>query len=418
MTSIAARELWLALLVGLLVLMGCVVQASIGSIDGIPHHRIFLQWIAVSAMAAVVVRLIPYGFVLRHAPLIYLGGLLLLILVQLVGEVRFNARRWIVIGGVSVQPSELMKFAFVIFWARVLRHERAAKGLRALVLPGLALALPVALIFRQPDLGTALLFVPTALAMLLAAGMPRGQMVKLCLVGVLMSALGYGLLEPYQKERILSTFQRERLTAAEKAREGYQLEQSIRSIAMGGVFGQGFAEGVQNRMKMLPFRHNDFIYAVVAEEFGFVGASFLIGVVLLLTVTILRVGFQVRDESGRLLCVGLGVLYASQSFVHIAVNLGIAPTTGMPLPFVSAGGTSLLTNVCALALVSSVARRPRRVVGGGSLREQLMRLEALLGRRKPRDEATARVAGVGADGRFRGPGVRTSDRVAPRPDHF
>ncbi|HGY91612.1 MAG TPA: FtsW/RodA/SpoVE family cell cycle protein [Planctomycetes bacterium] len=393
MKRVSPHEVFLLVVLLILLGMGTVMQVSIGDAQGLDRGSVFLRWAALALGVGFVVRVIPYKFIVRNGAIIYLGVLGLLALVPIVGHVVFNARRWIVIGGVSFQPSEPMKIAFVIFMARLLRHERSVKRLRSLVAPGIALALPLSLILSQPDLGTSLLFIPTALAMLFVAGIGRREILVILLGGLLLGGVGYSALRPYQKERIVSTFLRERLTRAERAREGYQLEQSLRSVAVGGVFGQGLGEGIQNRLNRLPSRHNDFVFAVIAEELGLVGAAFLMGAFLLLLLTILRIAQRTRDPQGRLLCTGLGTLFGFQAFVHIGVNLGIVPTTGMTLPFVSAGGTSLCVSVAGLALAASVARHPSRVLSGSILREQLGRLRLVLGSRSGRSSHPPRLQG-------------------------
>jgi cell division protein FtsW (lipid II flippase) len=164
------------------------------------------------------------------------------------------------------------------------------------------------------------------------------------------------------------------MTPIERRREGYQLEQSLRAVANGGLTGRGYMQGEQNRLNRLPHRHNDFIFAVVAEEFGLVGSVALLLCLAGLLLGIFSVGHRTRDPGGQLIAAGVGVTLGVQTLLHVAVNVGLAPTTGMTLPFVSYGGTALLSAVSMVAVVASVKRKPRLVMDGDSLREQSARL--------------------------------------------
>lgn len=388
-------QVLLALCVAALVGLGVVIQGSIDSVNGLSDPGSHLKWLAVSCVVGAVVWFIPYTFFVRRAWLAYGACLLLLLLVPLIGVTRNASTRWIVIAGFSLQPSELMKFAAILAMAKMFRFRRDFSRPSTLIAPALLLAAPVVLIFGQPDLGTSLLFVPIGAGMLFVAGAERRHLLAAVAGGVLVGVVGYTLLlEPYQRERILSTVMRDRLTDAQRADEGHQLEQAIRSIAIGGVLGQGVGEGVQNRLDRLPYRHNDFIFAVIAEELGLVGALFLFAVLLTLLWVIFRVAIATRDPAGRLLCVGIGVLLGSQALVHIGVNVGVVPTTGMTLPFVSAGGTALLTFVAGIALVANVARRRVDVLSGDTMKEQILRLERI--RRRPRRGGGAPLRSGGA----------------------
>ncbi|MEE9394696.1 MAG: FtsW/RodA/SpoVE family cell cycle protein [Planctomycetota bacterium] len=358
----------------LLIVFGLLIQSSIGDSMGIHFAQIQTRWFLIALAAGTLVSLVPYRFWIRRAWLGYGGALFLLMLVPIFGVVRNNSKRWLELG-ISIQPSELMKIAFIVALARLLRFRGRDARPRDLLMPGIAFVVPTMLIFSQPDLGTALLFAPVALAMLFCSGLPLRQM------GAILGSAGcFGLvgylffLKPYQQARILSTFFRSRLPDADRLMEGYQLEQSLHSIGIGGFLGQGLGEGLQNQLNALPYRQNDFIFAVVAEETGLIGCLVLFGLILLLLQLIFRAAVLNRDPAARLVCVGVGTLIASQSFVHVGVNLGIVPTTGMTLPLVSVGGTSLLTTVLGIALVLNIAGRPAIVFSNESVREQRERL--------------------------------------------
>lgn len=359
-----------------LFLFGLLIQTSISDAMDVDWVGRQVGWAVIAVAAGAVVACVPTDWWLRRAWVGYLATLGLLALVPVIGVTRNNSKRWLELG-VSIQPSELMKIAFIIAMARLLRWRRRDARAASLLLPGLLFAVPALLIFAQPDLGSALLFVPVALAMLFLSGLPGRQMATILAGGVASGAIGYAFfLQPYQRSRVLSTFQRDSLPLSERMLEGYQLEQSLRSIGIGGLDGQGLGAGLQNQMNALPYRHNDFVFAVVAEETGFIGAALLLALLVGLTWFVLRAALGTRDPGARLICVGVGTLLATQGLIHVGVNLGVVPTTGMTLPFVSAGGSSLVTYALALGLVVAVAGRRPIVFFGELAREQMQRLPA------------------------------------------
>ena len=345
----------------LLLLVGLVLVRSATADARLPLLGRQVQWIVVALVFAVPLVLIPYTRMLRHAPLFYAGIIGLLVLVKVAAPVINGSQRWLVFGGFQIQPSEPAKLLTVLLLARMLRFGRTLDRFRDLFRPLAVALLPMALVLMQPDLGTALLFLPVGVAILVVSGAPMRSLVLLALLGLIVggAAFQYGL-RSYQRERILSTFQHEQLTRAQLAASGFQLEQSLIAIGNGGIVGRGHREGPRTQAQRLPEAHSDFIFAVLAEEHGLVGAAGLMGLTALLVGFIFQVGARTRDPAGRLICVGVGTLIGAQALVHAMVTLGLAPTTGMPYPFVSAGGSSLVTCVAAVALVLNVSvNRPR-----------------------------------------------------------
>jgi len=340
----------------LLMLIGVMLVRAASTDAALPFHHSQIKWLVISLVVSVPCILIPYTRILSWAATIYCLGLILLLLVPLVGPTVNGARRWLTFGGISVQPSEFMKLVTVLFLARMLRFGRPLRSLRAQAKPLLVIILPMLLTLVQPDLGTSMLFVPVALAVLLVSGVSLRSLGLLCLVGAVCVGLAYGfVLKPYQKERIRNTFAHSKLTRTQAVGGGYQLNQSLMTIGNGGLLGHGHMEGPRTQSGRLPYRHNDFIFAVLGEEHGFAGASFVLLLVLFLTASVFRVARRSRDPAGRLLCVGVGTLFCVQSLIHAGVTLGLVPTTGMPFPFLSHGGSSLLTYAVGLALVLNVS---------------------------------------------------------------
>jgi rod shape determining protein RodA len=214
------------------------------------------------------------------------------------------------------------------------------------------------LVFLQPDLGTALSFLAILLGMLWAAGVPRGQLAGLVAAGLVASPLAWPLLKPYQRTRLLAFLD----PGADPLGAGYNLIQSKIAIGSGGVWGKGLFAGTQNTLQFLPMQHTDFVFAVIGEELGFVGA---VGVLLLFCLwlwRVLQVASSARDSFGSYLCVGVACMVAFHVLVNVGMTVGLAPATGIPLPFVSYGGTALVAQLAGVGLVLSVAARRSKIL--------------------------------------------------------
>ena len=321
----------------------------------------------------------------RWAFVVYWGMIILLILVLLLGTVRSGARRWFDLGFFSLQPSEFAKFAFILaqahFLSRPIEEVRTPEIFWKAI--GLML-LPFILILKEPDLGSALVLLPTGLLMLFVAGTPRkyllrlfailGILAALFLVDVLFAPPGWWQikLENYQRQRLLVyfgvDFARPGDSAAQKAEarriqsdKSYQVRQALISVGTGGLFGKGWRKGNQTSLGFLPpgAAHNDFIFSVIAEEKGFVGSITVLTLYGLVLFTGLRTAGQARDRLGKLLAVGVVTLLFSHVFINIGMNIRIMPVTGVPLPLLSYGGSSVLSSLIAAGILQNVYRHRR-----------------------------------------------------------
>lgn len=342
-------------------------------------------WYALGLGAAVAVCTVSYHTLARWS---YVGyGLMMLcllaVLIPGIGSMRYGARRWIDLGFFQFQPSEFAKLAFILalanFLSRPLDELRQAK----VFWKGIGLMmLPFVLIMKEPDLGSALVILPSGLAMMLVAGTPRkyllrlvgavGLVIVLFLVDVLLLPNGKWQvpLEDYQRNRLLQYFGRDYTdfappgaTPAELQRlrqrqsdDGYNIRQALISVGSGGPFGKGWRQGTQNALGYLPraVAHNDFIFSVIAEEEGFVGSVIVITLYAVLLFTGLRTAGQARDRLGKLVAVGMVMLIFSHVFINIGMNIRIMPVTGVPLPLLSYGGSSVLCSLIALGLMQNV----------------------------------------------------------------
>ncbi len=300
-------------------------------------------------------------FLQRHAGLLYGACIALLALVPIVGTVRNNARRWIQLPmGFDLQPSELAKLGLIVFLAHLL-YRRRMRSFEDWLAPCAAALLPMAMVIAQPDLGTAMAIVPVALGMFYLAG-ARGRVIAL-LVGAFL-ALGFAawrleLVEDYQAKRIetwADTWSAEDLIA-EKKRGAFHAYYARVAIGNGGWRGQGLGRGIANRTGHLPERDADSIFAVVAEEGGLLGAGALIALYLMLVCLLFASAAAIRERFARLAVGGVGLFFASQFFINASVNLGLLPMTGLTLPLLSAGGSSMLTSFAALGMALGLSAR-------------------------------------------------------------
>ncbi|MHC4922939.1 MAG: rod shape-determining protein RodA [Planctomycetota bacterium] len=356
-------------LVALLSVTGFLLQLSVreAAMEGTIEWRIDfasrqLRWYGVGALAAALVMLVPYKMILDRAYWAYAGGLALLVAVFLVGMQIKGARRWISLGPIPLQPSEIMKVLVVVVLARYIRFRRDQRTMKGLVVPFLLTAVPMALIMRQPDLGTALLFVPVLFGVLYASGAKPRHLGAVVAMGIaFMPVVYFGVLKEYQQERIrtfISIHKQDQDERIDLKREGWHAEQSRLAVASGGLVGLGWSDGPQNRAGAVPEHQTDFIATVLGEEFGFLGMSFLVLLYGMLFASLAGIATRTRDPAGKLLVTGVLLLLAGQAFVNLAMTVGLGPITGVPLPFLSYGGSSTVTTFVAIGLALNVAARP------------------------------------------------------------
>ena len=331
-----------------------------------------LRWCCVGLVAMFGILLVPYRRLLDLAYPVYGLSILLLLLVLVpgIGTERNGGMRWLIFGGVSFQPSELAKVAHVLALARYIRFRRDQNTVKGLLVPFLMTLVPMALILKEPDLGTALMMVPVLFALLWIAGAKTKHLGLVVLFGVASLPLLYTVCAPHQKARIrtyiapvaaLITTDTDDNAAADRKRDvdSFHLNESLSAVAGGGLTGQGWGNGRQNTIDGVPFSWTDFIFTIHAEEWGFLGIALLFGLEVALLLGLATVARELREPAGKLLAVGGMVLLGTQAVVNLAMTVGLAPITGLPLPFLSYGGTSMLTSWMILALaLNARARQP------------------------------------------------------------
>ncbi|MEY2742494.1 MAG: hypothetical protein RIS21_862 [Planctomycetota bacterium] len=343
---------------------------DLGMSETTPRPLAAIQWNYFLLGTAVMIGVgcVPYSRWVALGPLAWGALLVLLIGVAVAGTTVNGSRRWLSLGGFQFQPSEPMKTALILVLAKCLDRGEPVRTVGRWLPLLLFAVVPFGLVVRQPDLGTALMYVPIALAVLFVAGLPLRVVGSMFAAGIVLAFAAFRwFLHPYQRERIISTFFRENLADYEKAREGFQLLQSLRAVGLGGMRGNPDPEGTLSGSGALPESYNDFVFATVSENYGFVGASLLLAALLCLVLACFRVGFVCRDPAGKVICTGVGTLFAVQTLVNAGVALGVVPTTGIALPLVSSGGSALVAMMAALGLVLSVSVHPSSPLTRGSM---------------------------------------------------
>jgi len=381
------ERLQLAALLGLMVLGTLFVYSATMVSESASSAAWYNQswfrqivWYALGVGAAAALCCVNYHTLARWAMVAYWISVLMLAGVLLFGTVRFGARRWFDLGFFSLQPSEFAKLAFIVAMANFL--SRPTEELRTL--PNLIkslgmMLLPFVLILKEPDLGSALVLLPTGLALLFVAGTPRKYLVRLVggvgvlgalfLVDVLFAPPNWQVkLEDYQRRRLMVYFGKEytpRAGASRAERErlrkqqfddSHNVRQALISVGSGGLMGKGWRQGTQNALGYLPrpVAHNDFIFSVIAEEEGFVGSVIVLTLYGVVLFTGMKIAGQARDRLGKLMAVGVVTLLFSHVFINIGMNIRIMPVTGVPLPLLSYGGSSVLGSLIAMGLLQNV----------------------------------------------------------------
>ena len=313
---------------------------------------------------------LDYRFLDRYASTIYGGLCGILAAMIAVRLLAGGAYRHIQLHIFQVQPSELMKLGLVLGIARYLRFREDQRRAAGLIGPFLITLVPMALVLLQPDLGTSVLFPPVLFAMLFVAGARLRHLVLAATLGLAILPAVYFLGD---RLPFIQSYQRDRLTAflnwdsTTTRFQGFHLRQSEIAIGSGGAFGKGIGAGTQNVLGHLREKHTDFIFGVIAEETGFAGAAGVVFLALLVPALILRVAIQTREPFGRLVTTGIAAAFAAQSLENIGMTMGLTPITGVPLPFVSQGGSSLVASYLSIGVVLAVASRRVRVVASRDL---------------------------------------------------
>jgi rod shape determining protein RodA len=378
--------LWLSVL-GLMIISAMFIFSTTGGTEitrGVPWY----QWTATRQVIAFGIglfvvlglSLVDYSRMARWAMVGYWVSIALLLAVHVLGTSRNGARRWLDLGPIQFQPSELAKLTFLFAMANFLARPSSELRSPSVFLKALMLTLlPLGLILKQPDLGSSLVFLPITLVMMLVAGVPQRFVIKLLggaflivsliAIDIFVAPENWRLirLQDYQRERLLVYFNadfapasatpEQRQRAAQRKRQmSWNVEQALISVGSGGFTGKGWREGTQHRLGYLPRlgAHNDFIFSVIAEERGFIGSVAVVTLYGIVLFSGIKTAGESRDRLGRLLATGIVTLFFTHIFVNIGMNIKLMPVTGIPLPLLSAGGTSVLCSLIAVGVLQNI----------------------------------------------------------------
>ena len=353
------------IIVGLVLIISLIGVATIYSatrpIGDSPQPVYYLKqiiWLGIGLLTLLLMVSMDYRWIQRFAYPIFVFGVFLLALVLVLGRTGMGAQRWLSVGPISFQPSEIVKLFFIVAMARYLAEKRKLMGMRDIIKVFFVLLLaPLLLLLAQPDLGTGIMFVFIFVSMLLVAGISKRTLAAIILVAALavpfLGNVVWSGLKQYQKNRIVAFMKPE----ADPAGIGYQITQSKITIGSAGFLGKGFTQGTQGVLRFLPEKHTDFIFSIFAEEWGFLGSVVLLSFFLLVLMSGLETARRAKDRFGYFVSVGVVMMLFFYLSVNIGMTLGLAPVVGVPLPFMSYGGTSLVSNFLAIALLVNVRMR-------------------------------------------------------------
>ena len=302
----------------------------------------------------------------RWSRLVYAATTLLLVGVLFFGNRVFGSQRWVRLGSLSIQPSELAKLALILMLAKVFENEENAQDVKGVVQAALLTLVPMGLIMLQPDLGTAVIFVGLFFAMwyvgnarLKPLAITALVLVALAAIVIIASLKGWiGIIKPYQLTRILVFLD----PYADRDGAGWNVIQSIIAIGSGGFFGKGILGGTQSSLHFLPANHTDFVFSVIAEEFGFLGSLVVLALFVITIWRGLRIAAVAKDTYGTLLAAGATSIFFFHLVINVGMTLGMMPVTGLPLPFITAGGSTMITSLLAVAVILNVGLRRSKIM--------------------------------------------------------
>jgi rod shape determining protein RodA len=338
--------------IGILNLYGTTAH---GEVSGTPAYLKQIFWLLIGLVLMITIAFIEYRFYSDFAYILYTISLVLLLAVLGYGIITSGAQRWVKIGPISFQPSEFVKLSLILALAKFFHRppNREGYSLRNLSFPFLLLLLPMVLILKQPDLGTAIILFLVFFSVLLFVKIRWSSLLALFLVGSSILPLVWRFLKDYQKRRIITFFNPD----LDPLGAGYHLIQSKIAVGSGGIIGKGFMKGTQCKLGFLPEQQTDFIFSVLGEEWGLIGSLIVVLLYLTLILWGLRIAVQSKDRFGALVSFGVVAMLFWHAFINIGMVLGLMPVVGIPLPLLSYGGSFLVSTLIGIGLLLNVSMR-------------------------------------------------------------
>jgi rod shape determining protein RodA len=347
----------LALVLGICAIGILNIYSAVFSIGErqFPLYLKQVQWVLMGLFFMMIVFLIDYRIINEGAYVIYGISIALLVFVAFFGYATRGSQRWISLGGFSFQPSELMKLTIILALARYFDDHKSNESytLKELFLPFLIVLVPFLLILKQPDLGTALIIMIIFASVVFFIGINWKSVFILLSGTMVLIPAGWHFLKDYQKDRLITFLNPDN----DPLGAGYHIIQSMIAVGSGGIFGKGFLKGSQTQLKFLPEQQTDFVFSVFAEEWGFVGGIVLIIMFMALILWGLKIALHSKDLLGTLIAFGITALISWEVFINIGMVLGILPVVGIPLPFLSYGGSAMVVLMTAIGLLMNVSVR-------------------------------------------------------------
>jgi rod shape determining protein RodA len=317
-----------------------------------------IVWMGIGILALILFVSFDYIWLSRISIPVYVTGLILLFIVLIAGRTGMGAQRWISLGPLSFQPSEFFKLMFIMMLANYYSFSREPLNITGLFRVFFFIVfLPFLLLFKQPDLGTGIVVLLIFISVSLAKGLQKKVIALIVVIGLVslpfLGSIMWTGLKDYQKNRIIAFIEPE----VDPSGIGYHINQSKIAVGSGEFFGKGYMQGTQGPFRFLPEKHTDFVFSVFAEEWGFAGSLFLLSLYLFLIMRGLDTARKAKDDFGRLLALGITFMFCIYFFVNIGMTLGMMPVVGIPLPFMSYGGTALLSNYISIAVLINIRTR-------------------------------------------------------------
>ena len=336
--------------------VGCMLiySATYFTDPSLNTFRKQVLWVGIGIALMILFMIVDYHILFDIAPILYGIGIVLLLYLLIWGKMTANIKAWIHIGGFQFQPSEFMKIFTALMLARYFdSNDRAYLDFRSFLVVMGIIGLPVTLIMLQPDFGTAATFFPLVAVAMFFGGIRIRIWAAMILIVAIAVPLTWTQLKPYQKDRILVFLNPER----DPLGRGYQVTQAKIAIGSGGIHGKGFKNGTQARLEFLPARHTDFIFAVLGEEWGFIGVVIVLALYLFLIMQAMTFAKHARDRGGTFLIICLISFIIFHVLINVSMQIGVLPTTGIPLPLISYGGSSTMMFFIAIGLIANVDMR-------------------------------------------------------------
>jgi rod shape determining protein RodA len=352
-------DFWLIGAVSVLIIFSIAMinSAIAGNPELIDNNTVFRQAIfgLIGFVVIIAVTIVDYHFWIPISKVLYVILGILLVFILVAGEALFGSARSVDFGFLIIQPSELAKITIILTSADYFsKHHRRLSKFSWVIRSSFLMLFLVGLIILQPDLSTSIVLVVIWLALLFASGLKFEHMVIFLIMGITLPIVTFPFLADYQKARIVNF-----IAPNEDARFGeeYNVNQASIAVGSGGLLGQGYGQGTQVQLRFLKVRHSDFIFSSIAQEFGFIGTTIIMLLIFFVVIRCVRAAGMAHDLYGALICYGVATWFLFQAFVNIGMNLNLLPVTGLPLPFVSQGGSSLLSLMLGVGLVESVVSR-------------------------------------------------------------